>query len=224
MPRARHTWSDHSDALLRQHYPMHTAADCATALGCSVRAIYNRAATLGITKDPAFHLRPASGRLDSATQRGASTRFKAGGEPWNKGQPFQAGGRSHETRFRKGRPAHEARNYVPIGTERINVDGYLERKTTDDQSIAPARRWAGVHRLVWEAANGPVPAGHAVVFLPGRRSADPEAITLDALELVSRAELMSRNNLHNTLPPELRQLAHLRGQLTRRIRRKETAQ
>lgn len=84
-------------------------------------------------------------------------------------------------------------------------------------------RWKPVHRLVWERANGPIPAGHAVVFRPGRKTADPELITLDAIELVTRAELMKRNTIHR-YGPEIASIQKLRGSIRRRIKQAEEAQ
>lgn len=107
-------------------------------------------------------------------------------------------------------------NYVPIGTERISKDGYLERKITDDPNIAPRRRWIGVHRLVWKTENGPIPSGYAVAFLPGRQTTEASLITIDALELISRAELMRRNTIHR-YPTELKQTIRLVGKLKRAI-------
>jgi hypothetical protein len=75
---------------------------------------------------------------------------------------------------------------------------------------------------VWEAAHGPVPPGHAVVFRPGRRSSELARITVDGLELITRAELMRRNTHHN-LPPEVSQLIQLRGALNRKIRNRTKA-
>lgn len=96
---------------------------------------------------------------------------------------------------------------------------------SDDRALQPVRRWIPVHRLVWEAAHGPIPSGHAVVFRPGQHSVDERAITLDKLELVTRAELMRRNSYHTNYPPELKKLVQLRGALVRKINhrsRKET--
>lgn len=122
------------------------------------------------------------------------------------------------TQFKRGRPASESANYVPIGSYRLSKDGYLEQKVTDDPSIAPVRRWTGVHRLVWESANGPVPKGHVVCFLPGRRSAELEKITLDALELVSRGELARRNHPRSR-DPDLAKLVQIKGAITRQVNR-----
>jgi hypothetical protein len=88
---------------------------------------------------------------------------------------------------------------------------------TDDHPV-PARRWVGVHRIVWEAAHGPIPAGHVVCFLPGRRTAHATPIRFDALELVSRAELARRNH-PVTRDPELANLVQLKGAITRQMNR-----
>lgn len=215
-------WTPAKLAKLRRLYPITRTSEMAKMLGASLRATYTQARKLGLRKAPEYLADTSrSGRTDG--QRGLTTRFKPGQAPWNKGRKgWKAGGRAATTQFKPGRPAHESRNYVPIGTYRINHDGYLEQKTTDDRSLAPARRWVGVHRLVWEAANGPVPPGHAVVFLPGRRTAELERITVDALELIPRAELMRRNSHHN-LPPEVSQLIQLRGALNRKIRNRTKA-
>jgi hypothetical protein len=149
------------------------------------------------------------------------TRFRPGHTTWNKGTKGLVGVQEacRATQFKPGRPACEARNYRSIGSVRINGDGYLERKITDDPQIAPARRWVAVHRLVWEAAHGPMPEGHVVVFREGKRTTDIAQLTVDAVELVSRKELMSRNTLHN-LPKPIAELIQLRGALNRQINRK----
>jgi len=121
-------------------------------------------------------------------------------------------------RFKKGRPAHEARGYVPIGSLRIAKGAYLEQKISDDQSLSPKRRWVPVHRMVWEAANGPVPVGNIVRFKKGMATTDLASITTDKLECLTRAESMRRNSYQENLPPELRSLIQLRGHLNRQIR------
>lgn len=223
MSRAtRRRWTDAETALVRERFPRHDTAALAAELGRELRAVYHKAYTLGLSKDPDV-LREVRCRTLAEGRRSASVRakqFKPGQPSWNAGRSYMPGGEAPKHWFKPGRPAHEARNYQPIGSHRINGDGYLERKTTDDRAIAPARRWVGVHRLVWEAVHGPVPAGHAVVFLPGKRTVELEQITVDALELVTRAELMERNTLHR-LPPEVVDLCRLRGRLRTKIKRME---
>jgi hypothetical protein len=101
----------------------------------------------------------------------------------------------------------------PLGTERISKDGYLERKVTDLQGV---KNYRAVHLLNWEAVNGPLPAGHAVVFKDGNK----HNVALDNLELITRAELMRRNTRHR-LPPELNAVIQLRGVLNRIINNKK---
>ncbi len=72
-----------------------------------------------------------------------------------------------------------------------------------------------MHVLVWEAAHGPVPKGHAVVFRDGDRA----NIRLDNLDLVTRRALMLRNTVH-ALPKPLAETIQLLGALTRTIRRR----
>lgn len=163
-----------------------------------------------------------SGRVQRGQQHPnmKATQFRPGHQPWSKGTKGVVGTHpnSRATQFKRGSMSGAAqRKYQPIGSERISKDRYLERKVTDDHPV-PARRWVGVHRLVWEAANGPIPPGHVVCFLPGRRSADAARITLDALELVSRAELAHRNHPRNR-DPELAKLVQLKGAITRQVNR-----
>ena len=73
--------------------------------------------------------------------------------------------------------------------------------------------------LVWQAAHGPVPKGHIVVFKPGRRSAELSRIILDAVECISRAEHARRNHPRSK-SPELGRLVQLRGAITRQINKR----
>lgn len=120
-----------------------------------------------------------------------------------------------ETQFKKGvRQGVAVKLYKPIGTERISKDGYLERKVNDGMPLQ--RRWRAVHLITWEAANGPLPKGHAVAFI----NKDRRDIRIENLELITRAELMRRNTVHN-LPKPLAEIVQLRGALVRQINRKE---
>lgn len=117
--------------------------------------------------------------------------------------------------------AKAAAHWLPIGSLRVNSDGYLDRKVRDKG--LPQRRWEGVHRLLWRKAHGPIPRGHAVAFRAGRRTTDLDKITLDALELVSRQELMRRNSYHTNYPKEIGLVIQLRAALVRQINRRERA-
>jgi hypothetical protein len=219
-PRRR--WTNDELARLTSEYPDRQTADLAAEFDCSVARVYAKAAELGLHKSAAFMESDRSGRMQRGQRdpRMAATQFKAAHVTWNRGTKGVSGHHpnTRRTQFKKGSMSGAAQhNYVPIGSYRISKDGYLEEKTNDDHPV-PARRWIGVHRLVWEAANGPVPRGHVVCFLPGRRSADVEKITLDSLELVSRADLARRNHPRSR-NPELAKLVQLKGAITRQVNR-----
>lgn len=214
-------WTAQEVEALHNLYPHHTADVVGRVIGRQAGSVHAKANQLGIHKTEAFKASVNSGRVQRGQQdpRVIATRFKPGQAPWNKGKSYQAGGRSVETRFQPGRKPEEARNYLVVGSLRISVkDGYLERKVTDDPALAPARRWVAVHRLVWEAAHGPIPRSHVVAFRHGQRTAVLEDITLDRLECISRAELIRRNHPKNK-SPELARLVQLKGAITRQVNR-----
>jgi hypothetical protein len=214
-------WSAAEETLLRDLYPDVPCADIAALLGRTPGSVYQAAERLGLEKSAYFKGHDMSGRVRHGQQHPAmvANHFQPGHVPWNLGTHYVAGGRSSETRFKKGQLMGAAQhNYVPIGSLRVSKDGYLERKVTDDPTLVPARRWTGVHRLVWEAAHGPIPNGHVVCFLPGQRTQVLELLTLDRLECVSRATLAQRNH-PRSYSPALAKLVQLKGQITRQVNR-----
>jgi hypothetical protein len=79
----------------------------------------------------------------------------------------------------------------PIGSERLNTNGYTDIK------IAYPNVWRPKHHVVWEAANGPIPEGYFVIF------ADRDRLNFDVdnLVLVSKGELYLMN-LHGLIFPD----------------------
>jgi len=224
--KTRKYWTPDEDAQLTALYPNTPTAKIASMLGHSLSGTYQRAYKLGLEKSAAYLASPAAGRTTG--RQGIGTRFVTGHVPANKGlrRPGYAPGRMKETQFRRGeRSGVAVKLYKPIGTERLSKDGYLERKVSDvlpkpgasraECARIIARRWRGVHLIVWEAANGPIPHGHAVVFVNG----DKTDIRLDNLTLITRADLMRRNTIHN-LPAPLPQAIRLLGALNRKINRR----
>jgi len=121
--------------------------------------------------------------IDARLNKGYEpTQFKKGHSPWNKGMKGVTTG-GVATQFKKGnRPA----NWVPIGSERINADGYVDVKVADGKL---QKNWKGKHIVIWEAANGPVPPGYVVIFGDGNR----RNFDLGNLLLVSRKQLVRMN-------------------------------
>lgn len=104
---------------------------------------------------------------------GRTGRFAKGEAPANKGQKCAPGtGGLHpnaqRTQFQRGvRRGVAVKLYKPVGTERLSKEGYVERKVNDDLPLQA--RWRAVHLIRWEEANGPVPDGHCLKCLDGRR-------------------------------------------------------
>lgn len=211
-PRKR--WTDYEREVLRTHYALTLTADLAELLGHTLSSTHQQARKLGLVKSVEWIAETAKARIEANPDHGSRrSRLQPGAEPWNKGTHYDAGGRSAQTRFQKGRPASEARNYQPIGSTRVTRDGILERKVSDDPRIYPARRWVNVARLVWEAEHGAIPTAHLVRFRDGMRTVIEAEITLDRIECIDRAEHARRNQG----PLELRRIAQLRGAITRQI-------
>lgn len=216
MTMNRKPWTPDEIDALRRLYPDHTAEVVGKVIGRLPGSVHRKAASLGLEKSEAFKNSTRSGRILRGRKdpRMVATQFKPGQQPWNKGANYVAGGRSSETRFKKGSKPHTT---LPIGSYRINKDGHLQRKVSD-ASGNNSKRWRCVAELVWVAANGHVPPKHIVVFKPGMRTNVLEQITLDRVECISMAENARRNHPRNK-HPELARLVQLKGAITRQVNR-----
>lgn len=189
--------------MLRREFADMPTHELAAKLGRTRSATDQAANKLGLHKSPEQRARSQAKTNAVLVEAGKPYRRAAGDAPWNKGAKYQPGGRAPLTQFRRG---NKPQTWLPIGTERRDGDGVLMRKVSDTGN----RRadWRPVHALEWEAANGPVPAGHFV---------------LTTGELVTRAELMRRNTYHR-YPKEIAQAIQLRGAVNRQINRRLRAE
>ena len=211
----RRYWSEHELQVLDEKYPHVATRILALELGRTERAVYSIAIDRGLRKSTEYLTGPTSGRLNGKDTRGRGSRFVKGHATWNAGSHWTAGGRSAETRWCPGAQPHNTR---PLGSYRLN-QGMLEQKVSNLPGNGNLR-WHTAHRIVWEAANGPLPPGHIAVFKKGRKTAVLEEITLDAIEIVDRSGLMKRNSHYTNYPPEISQLIQLRGALIRQINKR----
>lgn len=207
----RHKWTPAQDRRMVEAYPNTDTAELATELGVSVTQLYHRANKLQLKKSAEYMTELTRRATANAVKTGTASRFKPGQTPWNKGIPFNAKGRSAETRFR---PKSLPHNHRPLGSERTSKDGYLQRKMTE--TGYPPRDWVPVHHLVWTADGNDIPKGHRVVF----RDGDKTNIVIANLELITIAELMRRNSYHN-YGPEISAVVQLRGAITRQINKRK---
>lgn len=213
-------WEPEEDQLLRDLFPHWPTPNVATHLRRTACAVYARAGILGLKKTAAYLASPDACRLRRGDNVGAPYRFKKGQVPPNKGlrRPGWGPGRMKATQFQKGQRSGTAgAHWMPIGSTRLLKDrkgrAYVLRKVSDVPNVPYTVNWKLEHRLIWTAANGPIPSGFALKF----KNDNPLDVRLDNLELISRRDLMARNTVHN-LPAELKASIHLLGQLKRRIR------
>jgi hypothetical protein len=208
----RQFWTEEQIAQLIARYPHERTDRIAASIGRSMSSVYQRAQNMGLKKSPEYLASPDAGRTDG--KRGGEARFKPGHATWNKGMKgLDIGGKA--TRFKPGQMPH---NTHPVGSYRLDGGGILQRKISNDKG-SNSKRWRGVHELVWAEENGPVPAGHIVVFKPGMRTNVLEEITANKVECITFAENMRRNTIHR-LPKELAELCQLRGALNRQINKR----
>lgn len=107
-----------------------------------------------------------------------------GMEPANKGTKglYNVGG--NRTSFKKGQ---QPSNFKPIGSERVDSDGYILIKVSDEGPWH--KRWRHKHKVVWEEVNGPIPKGHCLLFLDTNR----QNIDLGNLQLITQKQLSRLN-------------------------------
>lgn len=128
---------------------------------------------------------------------GRSGQFKKGQPAHNKGKKMDPDvyERVKHTMFKKG---NIPKNYRPVGSERVTVDGYVEIKYADPN------KWMLKHKYIWEQQYGKIPMGHALIFLDG----DSTNADISNLKLVTRNELLIMNRFKiRGETPELMEIA-----------------
>lgn len=113
---------------------------------------------------------------------GFDGRFVKGQPSHNKGVPMpkEIYEKAKTTMFQKGSVPH---NHRPVGSERVNVDGYVEVKVQDPKT------WRMKQNLVWESVHGKIPKGCVVIFLDGNKL----NTDIRNLKLIARSELLIMN-------------------------------
>lgn len=147
---------------------------------------FNKRFNLNLSES-AIHNRKTKLHIKSGIVGG---RFEKGNIPFNKGlkwdeyMPKESQIKSSKTTFKKGNiPV----NHRKVGTERINVDGYIEIK------IKEPNKWELKHRHIYKKAYGDIPKGYKLIFADGNKL----NLSLDNLLLVANSEelIMNRKKL-----------------------------
>ena len=156
--------------------------------------------------------------------------FVKGQVAHNLGKKFAPGkgGRhpnARATQFKKGERSGVAiKLWKPIGTERVTIDGYVERKV--NEGLPRKNRWKQVHRINWEAVNGPIPEGYALKCLDGdKANTDPsnwEAMPRGILARLNGGRFRSTIS-YDAAPDELKPLVMASAKLKHAVHERRKA-
>lgn len=174
----KHTWTTEHKDFLSKYYPLHSQRN--------LLDLFNQHFGLNVQ----LNQLKACLKNHNITS-GRTGQFKKGSVPVNKGTKGLT--TANKTSFKKG---HKPKNYKPVGSERIDRDGYVLVKVSDTGEWH--HRWRHKHKVIWESANGPIPKGHVLIFLDRNK----ENITLENLQLITQAQLarMNQNKLFQSDP------------------------
>ena len=190
------TWTDEQEQYLIAHYAKTSNTDLAKKLGKNnADRVMAKAFRLGLKKSSEF-------LSEQRKTLGQNGQFKKGMTPQNKGKKLSDATKVKlaKTMFKSGNRPH---NTLQVGTETQDKDGYVMVK------VAEPNVWQYKHHIAYSE---PVPTGHKVIFLDGNKY----NFERDNLQLVSNAELMSKNTMYR-YPPELVRLLKTLNKLKKRV-------
>lgn len=195
-------WTSSEKEDLKKLYPDSDNSELVAYFKRPVFSIYNMACNLKIKKSEEYINKAKKIWTEHVKKVGHKYRFYKGQPSWNKGVKGYMG--SNRTSFKKGnRPP----NFVEIGTESLDRDGYTKVK------IEHPNVWELKHRVIWKERFGEIPDKHAVIFLDGNK----QNFDLFNLALVHRRDLLYFNR-YGKYPPEIMEAQKLIIQLKNLIK------
>lgn len=205
----KRNWTQEEIDTLSRLYPNHYASEIAEILGRGISSIHCKAQSLGLESSREKIQR--TGYEASKSPASIAARFQKGSVPLNKGKKVspEIYSKMQHTMFKKGQTPL---NHRDVGSERVNVYGYIEIK------VAEPNRWRLKHRIIWEQVNGTIPRGYNVQF----KNHNPLDCRIENLYLISKAEQMAKeNSLWAKYPKEIQEIIHLKGVVNRAIHKAE---
>ena len=200
------TFTPAEDQVIRDNYLTMPVKTLAAKIGRSFTGIMGRLKAMGLEIPEQIRV-----------ERKAIGMIKTGHVSFNKGKKQTeymskaAIKKTLATRFKKGQLPHNA-----VGFKNGDISIRQCHPRTGGKSYKWIRvglgKWELFHLHIWQKKNGKLPKGHCLWFKDG----DSMNCTLKNLELITRAENMKRNTIHN-YPKELVQVTQLRGALNRQI-------
>ena len=202
-------WTQEEIEILSRLYPNHYAREIAGILGRGISSIHCKASSLGL--ESSLEKIQRAGYETSKSPASIAARFQNGSVPLNKGKKVspEVYSKIQPTMFKKG---HSPANHREVGSERINVYGYIEIK------VAEPNRWRLKHQVMWEQVNGTIPRGYNVQF----KNHNPLDCRIENLYMISKAEqLRTENSLMARYPKKIQEIIRLKGVVNRAIHKVE---
>lgn len=198
-------FSKNEDDFIKENYLKLPATRISKLLNRSKTAARQRMKILGLVVPP-----------ETIEIFKKSTQIKPGNISYNKGKKqseymsAEAIEKSKATWFKKGN--------LPSNTKPSDLEITIraDKRGVRYQFIRVSKsNWITLDRYNWEKERGKIPAGHKIIHING----DTLNANIDNLEIVTAAQLMKKNSLHN-YPPEIKQVIQLGGVLTRKINKR----
>lgn len=164
-----HQYTDDEKAFLKEFVPGHSHKE--------IQAAFTERFGWEITR-----VQVSSSIKRYGLNTGRTGRFEKGCTACNKGVPMskEVYEKVSRTMFK---PGNMPVNHRAVGSERVNVDGYIEIK------VAEPNKWRLKHNIVWEQHHGSIPKGSVIVFLDSNKL----NVDISNLKLISRSELLIMN-------------------------------
>jgi hypothetical protein len=204
----RNFWTEQEIKFLFDKYPDMKTADIAAIMGRPIGGVNGKAYELKLKKSFKHMKALLEIEAKKLATAGKQYQFKKGQTSHNKGQKMskELYEKCKRTMFK---PGNKPGNIKKVGASRKDVDGYTYVKIADND-------WRLKHRVVYENANGPVPANHVVIF----KDNNMHNFDINNLQMISQKENMLRNTIHQ-YPEQIQELIKLKNKLKKKINEKQ---